>query len=669
MKRSLFIILVTLFAIVFAACQSGQGSSPTGTPAPTKPTVIINSPASNATMQNGAQVQVQSTSADTAGIVLVELIVDGQTVQNSPTPNGQPQAQFSVIQNWTPTANGTHNITVRATNAKLATGEANITVDVEQTVAENSPTAPPTLVINPSPVIPTTTPLAPTNTPAPVPPATCTLGSTFISDVTVPDGTVIAPGASFVKTWAIQNSGTCTWGGGYTVALVGGESFGASSPQPIGSANPGDVINISVNMAAPAPAGGHSSIWQVVASNGVAFGTKFDAVINVPGAPTQVPPTPIPPTPIPPSVCNGTPVVTNFFANPQTLSPGQTTTLQWGLVQNANAVYLITPSGTQAVASPGSIQLQPSQTTTYTLTAYCNNNPIQVQATVTVQSGGGGCQGTPFFNGFYASPQTISSGQGSTLNWGLVQNANAVYLQLPNQTIGVSTPGSRNVNPGSTTTYTLVAYCGNNQASIQTTINVNGSCNGAPNFNGFTANPNTIQKGQSSTLRWGIVTNATSVQLQTPDGTGGVATPNSLVVKPRSTTTYTLIAYCNNTKRQLSVTVTVQGPPQPTPTPTPKPPAPNAVNSIQVQQFPNKRWRLTIVYTWNGSNAPALMSAEGSRGGLIATNASTAAIVAGGTRTTFTNVYNNGIGKPDKFQACIVGKGGNDLACRSVPAP
>ena len=441
---------------------------------------------------------------------------------------------------------GSHVVTVRATNSRLGTGEASITLNVAQKIAEVTST----LVINPTQVISTATPLAGTSTPGapsttvpgtpvgqPTPsgPTTCTLASAFIADVTIPDGTTIAPGGAFVKTWAIKNTGTCTWGGGYGAILVGGQSFGAASPQPIPAAAPGNVINISINMVAPFTPGAANSVWQLQASNGIPFGTKFDAVINVPGLPTPRPRTPRP------RRLFRLPVVTarrlcRALAESPNINAGQVTTLNWGLVQN-KIPRISRLQWHQGVGTPGSLQVQPSQTTTYTLTAYCNNVPNQFQVTVVVNGGGGGCNGTPVFNGFYASPQTISNGQESTLNWGLVQNASAVFLQLPNRSEGVSTPGSRNVKPGQTTTYTLVAYCGNNQISISTTVNVNGGCNGKPVINGFSANPSTINKGQSSTLSWGLVTNANSVTLVTPNGNSGVGTPGSIGVSPQQTST------------------------------------------------------------------------------------------------------------------------------------
>lgn len=668
MKR-IFVIGALIFTLFITACQQGPATTPTPTPSANRPLVVINAPASNMTVDQGEVVQIQSTSRDANGVVLVELLIDGQVVQNSPTPNGQPQAQFSVIQNWTATTPGSHVVTVRATNSTLGVGEASITLNVSQKIAQ----ATATLVINPTAVISTATPQSATVTPnAPPPtssgPATCTLASTFISDVTIPDGTTIAPGGSFIKTWAIQNSGTCSWGGGYNAIFVSGNPMGAAPQQPIPSADPGDVINVSIQMVAPTTPGNATGVWQLQASNGVPFGTRFDVVINVPGAPTPRPPTAVPPTQVPPSGCSGTPNISSFVANPSTIGPNQITTISWGPVTNANAVYLTSPSGTSGVGTPGSIQAQLSQTTVYTLTAYCNNVPKQAQITVTVQGGGSGCNGTPVFNGFFANPQTINGGQQTTLQWGLVQNANAVFLQLPNKSEGVASPGNRIVSPAKTTTYTLTAYCGNNQASISTTVSVNAGCSGQPNFNGFSANPGTINKGQSSVLSWGVVTNATSVVLQTPQGTSGVGTPGSITVNPQNTTTYTLIAYCFNTSRQMSVTVNVNAPVQPTKTPTP-PPGPNEVFNITFNKLNDSQYRLQVEYYWNNQDAPARIQAVGlNQDGREVTTSSDPAAQPYQRRSAGITLNLINVKRVVKqFQACIVGRSGSDLACKSVP--
>jgi hypothetical protein len=78
----------------------------------------------------------------------------------------------------------------------------------------------------------------------------------------------------------------------------------------------------------------------------------------------------------------------------------------------------------------------------------------------------------------------------------------------------------------------------------------------------FTASPGTITAGQSSTLNWGKVDNATSASID--PGVGGVGTPGSTTVSPPTTTTYTLTATgCGGTTRK-TVTVTVT-PTQPLP--------------------------------------------------------------------------------------------------------
>lgn len=376
MRNTKFRVLTLLTGLtLIALCAACSSPTPAAPPTPTTaalggaPVVIINSPPSNSDFEQGDAVKINSTSTSRNGIVLVELIVDGRVVQSSPTPNDQPQVSFSVIQNWQATA-GQHNILVRATDARANTGDSQIQVDV-------SGSAQPTAAI-PTAAIPTAVP--PTTAPVTAVPS-CTLNSTFVSDVTFPDGTAIAPNSPFVKTWAIKNSGTCEWGPGFNIVFLSGTQMGAPSPSPIPPAAPGETINVSLNMVSPAAPGNYAGLWQLQASNGALFGTKVDVAIVVPGGP---PPTSAAPTP-PPAACSGTPQITSFVANPGTIQQGQFSTISWGQVLNATNVSLNTPQGSSGVATPGQIQVQPGSTTTYTLIAYCYNNSVQAQTTVNVQ--------------------------------------------------------------------------------------------------------------------------------------------------------------------------------------------------------------------------------------------------------------------------------------------
>jgi hypothetical protein len=377
MRFSIFILIIVLFSFIAAACGTTTPAAPataTTTSQTQGPIVIINSPASNSAFADGDPVRVESTSSSANGIVLVELLADGRVVQSSPTPNGQPQTQFSVIQNWT-AVGGEHTLTVRATDNRALTGQALINVTVS---GGPPPTSSQATIVPPPTIAPPTAP------PTSAPPATCTLNSTFAGDVTIPDGTVIAPGGTFVKTWALQNSGTCDWGPGFNIVFTAGSQLSAPSPSPIPATPAGQVSNISLTMVAPTQPGTYRGDWQLQAPNGSLFGTKVDVLINVPGAPTPIPPTPIPPTP-PPAQCTGSPQISSFSANPSTIQTGQTSTLNWGVVTNATSVSLVTPNGSGGVATPGQIQVQPGSTTSYTLIAYCYNNSVQSQVTVNVQ--------------------------------------------------------------------------------------------------------------------------------------------------------------------------------------------------------------------------------------------------------------------------------------------
>ncbi len=85
------------------------------------------------------------------------------------------------------------------------------------------------------------------------------------------------------------------------------------------------------------------------------------------------------------------------------------------------------------------------------------------------------------------------------------------------------------------------------------------SCSGSPSIESFSASPSSITAGGSSTLNWGAVTNADSVEID--QGIGGVATPGNTSVSPGSTTTYTMTAHCGSTTATRQATVTVTSPP------------------------------------------------------------------------------------------------------------
>jgi peptidoglycan-associated lipoprotein len=83
----------------------------------------------------------------------------------------------------------------------------------------------------------------------------------------------------------------------------------------------------------------------------------------------------------------------------------------------------------------------------------------------------------------------------------------------------------------------------------------------------LTASPDTIDKGQSSTLTWQTA-NATDVGIE---GIGAVQPSGSQPVSPAATTTYTLTAKGAGGSQTATATVTVNAPPPPPPPPPPAP--------------------------------------------------------------------------------------------------
>lgn len=101
----------------------------------------------------------------------------------------------------------------------------------------------------------------------------------FVRDVTIPDGTVLAPGDSFRKTWRLENTGTCTWDNAYTLVFVEGDALGgpASAPLTTGTVAPGEEIDISVDLTAPLDPGEYRGNWKLRNASGVLFGLGSDA--------------------------------------------------------------------------------------------------------------------------------------------------------------------------------------------------------------------------------------------------------------------------------------------------------------------------------------------------------------------------------------------------------
>ncbi|MGI6250788.1 MAG: NBR1-Ig-like domain-containing protein [Anaerolineaceae bacterium] len=162
----------------------------------------------------------------------------------------------------------------QATNINEIPATPPVVVTTVVTTTPESPSTVPTSAPAVVAVTPLPTRVQPTPTATPVP---CNWAG-FVSDVTIPDGTTIAAGTTFTKTWRLKNIGSCIWDTRYDMAFVKGDQMGAPSyvdmPKDV---KPGETIDLSVTMTAPTATGNYTGYFALVNPNGVKFGLNASA--------------------------------------------------------------------------------------------------------------------------------------------------------------------------------------------------------------------------------------------------------------------------------------------------------------------------------------------------------------------------------------------------------
>jgi hypothetical protein len=150
--------------------------------------------------------------------------------------------------------------------------------------------------------------------------------SVYVSDVTIPDGTVFEPNEPFTKTWGIQNTGTCTWSSNYNIIFSSGEDMSGEATSIGQSVAPGSKAEISVELIAPESDGTYTSYWILENGSGTAFGGYvYVQIVVSTGASTNTPtstPASVTSTNLPTSVISTiTTLATSTNAPTNTTSP------------------------------------------------------------------------------------------------------------------------------------------------------------------------------------------------------------------------------------------------------------------------------------------------------------------------------------------------------------
>lgn len=173
------------------------------------------------------------------------------------------------------------DVNIVYTNAALTVEAQQLTLQASQPTATVTPFVTLTpLVTNTafvSATLPTLSAFA-TNTQAVV--SGCD-NSVYISDVTIPDNTVVTPGQAMTKTWKVQNIGTCAWTATYKITFVAGNAMGGTATAIGQAVSPGQSVDISVAMIAPTATGDSTGTWRLSNDKSVAFGDSLTIVIKV----------------------------------------------------------------------------------------------------------------------------------------------------------------------------------------------------------------------------------------------------------------------------------------------------------------------------------------------------------------------------------------------------
>jgi hypothetical protein len=79
----------------------------------------------------------------------------------------------------------------------------------------------------------------------------------------------------------VRNTGSCTWGTGYTPIFAYGEKMNGVAEPLNGAVAPGEETEISVRLQAPTNTGEYSSVWRMANASAIPFGQEIYLLIVV----------------------------------------------------------------------------------------------------------------------------------------------------------------------------------------------------------------------------------------------------------------------------------------------------------------------------------------------------------------------------------------------------
>lgn len=359
--------------------------------------------------------------------------------------------------------------------------------------------------------VPTPTAYAPIVVVPTVQPSSCKNGMTFVSDVTITDGHQVSRGESFRKTWRVQNTGTCPWTTNYTFVFVSGDQMSGRNINVPYNVQPGQTVDLSVDLIAPNSDGTYRGYWQMRSPQGQNFGESIWVKVRVKGG-----------------SAGNDPVINAFYPNYYQGEKGTCQTVYW---QTSNAAMIeikvdgnsmvksYTVNGSQNICGP----LQSVGTHTVELAALSSSKTTYKSFTYTTNESGQKPI-IPQINYFYASPESGYTWDSTTVYWS-VTNAGAVDISVDGRQVqrsydatGAISLSSQFQNAG-THSITLTAHSVTDDASSTVYYeSYEGQVMTLPEINYFYVNPDSGYVWDSTTAYWSV-SNADSVDISV-DGYG-----------------------------------------------------------------------------------------------------------------------------------------------------
>jgi next-to-BRCA1 protein 1 len=110
----------------------------------------------------------------------------------------------------------------------------------------------------------------------------------FVKDITMPDGSEIAPCSTFFKTWKVRNDGEYDWPEGCVLVSAGGDCMidpklgqDFEIRQEVPATPAGGEVELKVELCAPSATGRHVSYFRLQNPEGSFFGQRLWADIRV----------------------------------------------------------------------------------------------------------------------------------------------------------------------------------------------------------------------------------------------------------------------------------------------------------------------------------------------------------------------------------------------------